>query len=80
MLESKAYKTYRAYATGEKTPKSKATKKKSDSESSPKTKPSQASKSEQMKLATKRNMKEFHISHASGSGDGVDLQSKVLDE
>ncbi|GKE14721.1 hypothetical protein Tco_1422298 [Tanacetum coccineum] len=111
MLESKAYKTYRAYATGEKTPKSKATKKKSDSESSPKTKPSQASKckriktsakgdkpattkskgltvlsevalseAEQMKLATKRSMKEFHISHASGSGDGVDLQSKVLDE
>ncbi|GJT19233.1 hypothetical protein Tco_0877939 [Tanacetum coccineum] len=25
-------------------------------------------------------MKEFNISHASGSGDGVDLQSKVLDE
>ncbi|GKB62274.1 hypothetical protein Tco_0918460 [Tanacetum coccineum] len=91
--------------------KSKATKKKTDSESSPKTKPSQASKgkriktsakgdkpattkskgltvlsevalseAEQMKLATKRSMKEFHISHASGLGDGVDLQSKVPDE
>ncbi|GKA87211.1 hypothetical protein Tco_0808922, partial [Tanacetum coccineum] len=44
MLESEAFKTYRAYATGEKAPKSKATNKKTDSESSPKTKPSQASK------------------------------------
>ncbi|GJT23479.1 hypothetical protein Tco_0893416 [Tanacetum coccineum] len=79
MLESEAFKTYRAYATGEKAPKSKATKKKTDSESSPKTKPSQASK-EQMKLATKRSLKEFHISHASGSGDGVDIMSKVPDE
>ncbi|GJT39621.1 hypothetical protein Tco_0939486 [Tanacetum coccineum] len=91
-------------------PKSKATKKKSDSESSPKTKPSQASKgkriktsakgdkpattkskgltilsevalskAEQMKLATKRSLKEFHISHTSGSGDGVDIMSKVPD-
>ncbi|GJX31210.1 hypothetical protein Tco_0241065 [Tanacetum coccineum] len=111
MLESEAFKTYRAYATGEKAPKSKATKKKTDSESSPKTKPSQASKgkriktsakgdkpattkskgltvlsevalseAEQMKLATKRSLKEFHISHASGSGDGVDILSKVPDE
>ncbi|GJZ95509.1 hypothetical protein Tco_0667843, partial [Tanacetum coccineum] len=38
MLESEAYVTYRAYATGEKTPKPKSTKKKADSESSPKTK------------------------------------------
>nr|GEZ37334.1 hypothetical protein [Tanacetum cinerariifolium] len=31
---------------------------------------------EQIKLATKRSKKDFHISHASGSGDGVDTQSK----
>nr|GFB36412.1 hypothetical protein [Tanacetum cinerariifolium] len=37
-------------------------------------------KAEQIKLATKRSKKDFHISHASGSGDGVDTQSKVLDE
>ncbi|GJT84192.1 retrovirus-related pol polyprotein from transposon TNT 1-94 [Tanacetum coccineum] len=92
-------------------PKSKTTKKKTESESSPKTKPSQASKgkriktsakgdkpdttkskgltvlsevalseAEQMKLATKRSLKEFHISHASGSGDGVEILSKVPDE
>ncbi|GKC17399.1 hypothetical protein Tco_1014181, partial [Tanacetum coccineum] len=108
MLESEAFKTYRAYATGEKAPKSKAIKKKTDSKSSPKTKPSQASKgkriktsakgdkpattkskgltvlsevalseAEQMKLETKKSLKEFHISHASGSGDGVDILSKV---
>ncbi|GJZ18783.1 hypothetical protein Tco_0555373 [Tanacetum coccineum] len=38
MLESEVFKTYHAYATGEKAPKLKATKKKTDSESSPKTK------------------------------------------
>ncbi|GJT16008.1 hypothetical protein Tco_0874714, partial [Tanacetum coccineum] len=108
---SEAFKTYSAYATGEKAPKSKATKKKTDSESSPKTKTSQASKgkriktsakgdkhattklkgltvlskvalseAEQMKLATKRSLKELHISHVSGLGDGVDILSKVPDE
>ncbi|GKE13226.1 hypothetical protein Tco_1416777, partial [Tanacetum coccineum] len=111
-----AFITYRAYDTGEKTSKPKSIKKKADSESSPKTKPTQASKgkriktsakgdkpskvkqsatkskglrvlsevalskADQMKLATKRSLKEFHSSHASGSGDGVDLQSKVPDE
>ncbi|GJS33703.1 hypothetical protein Tco_0532085 [Tanacetum coccineum] len=35
---------------------------------------------EQIKLATKRSKKDFHMSHTSGSGDGVDIQSKVLDE
>nr|GEV05849.1 hypothetical protein [Tanacetum cinerariifolium] len=37
-------------------------------------------KAEQLKLATKRSKKYFHISHASDSGDGVDTQSKVPDE
>nr|GEW48027.1 putative ribonuclease H-like domain-containing protein [Tanacetum cinerariifolium] len=37
-------------------------------------------KAEQLKLATKRSKRDFHISHASGSGDGVDTQSKVPDE
>ncbi|GKE65674.1 hypothetical protein Tco_1519835, partial [Tanacetum coccineum] len=31
-------------------------------------------------LATKRSKTQFHISHASGSGDGVDTQLKVPDE
>ncbi|GJX96783.1 hypothetical protein Tco_0352581 [Tanacetum coccineum] len=37
-------------------------------------------KVEQLKLATKRSKKDFHSSHASGSGDGVNTQSKVPDE
>ncbi|GJY06913.1 hypothetical protein Tco_0373967, partial [Tanacetum coccineum] len=38
------------------------------------------SEAEQMKLATKRSLKELYISHASGLGDGVDIMSKVPDE
>ncbi|GKA84244.1 hypothetical protein Tco_0805839 [Tanacetum coccineum] len=53
MLESEAYKTYRAYATGEKTPKLKSTKKKADSESSPTMKPTQASKGKRIKTSAK---------------------------
>ncbi|GJZ76332.1 hypothetical protein Tco_0641004, partial [Tanacetum coccineum] len=53
MLESKAYKTYQAYATGEKTPKPKSIKKKADSESSPKTKLTQASKGKRIKTIAK---------------------------
>ncbi|GKE43962.1 hypothetical protein Tco_1471246 [Tanacetum coccineum] len=51
MLESEAYKTYHAYATGEKTPKPK--KNKADSESSPKEKPAQASKGKRLKTSSK---------------------------
>ncbi|GJS73750.1 hypothetical protein Tco_0706591 [Tanacetum coccineum] len=51
MLESEAYKTYRAYATGEKTPKPK--KKKADSESSPNEKPAPASKGKRVKTSSK---------------------------
>nr|GEU84621.1 hypothetical protein [Tanacetum cinerariifolium] len=35
---------------------------------------------EQVKLAAKRSKKDFHISQASGLGDGVDTQSKVPNE
>ncbi|GJU83780.1 retrovirus-related pol polyprotein from transposon TNT 1-94 [Tanacetum coccineum] len=35
---------------------------------------------EKLKLATNRIKKDFHMSHASGSSDGVDIQSKVPDE
>ncbi|GJV61727.1 hypothetical protein Tco_1467827 [Tanacetum coccineum] len=38
------------------------------------------SEADQMKLATKRSKKEFYSSHASGSGNRVDIQSKVPDE
>nr|GEU71044.1 hypothetical protein [Tanacetum cinerariifolium] len=36
--------------------------------------------SAQLKKATKRSHKDFHISQASGSGDGTDFESRVLDE
>ncbi|GKD37458.1 hypothetical protein Tco_1257665 [Tanacetum coccineum] len=50
-LESETYKTYHAYAIGEKTPKPK--KKKADSESSPKEKPAQTSKAKRLKTSSK---------------------------
>ncbi|GJY68350.1 hypothetical protein Tco_0471332 [Tanacetum coccineum] len=50
MLESEAYMTYRAYATGEKTPKPKTTKKKADSEAYSKTKTTQATKEKESSL------------------------------
>ncbi|GJS70457.1 hypothetical protein Tco_0703298 [Tanacetum coccineum] len=53
MLESDAYMTYHAYATGEKTPKPKSTKNKSNSESSPKTKLTQAFKGKRIKTIAK---------------------------
>ncbi|GKC19083.1 hypothetical protein Tco_1021233 [Tanacetum coccineum] len=38
------------------------------------------SEAEQLKLATKRSKIQFHSSHTSGSGDGVEIQSKVPDD
>ncbi|GJT08921.1 hypothetical protein Tco_0843383, partial [Tanacetum coccineum] len=38
------------------------------------------SETAQLKEATKRSKKDFHISHASGSGDGIDFESGVPDE
>ncbi|GJV10551.1 hypothetical protein Tco_1352092 [Tanacetum coccineum] len=53
MLESEAYMTYHAYATSVKTPKPKSIKNKADSESSPKTKLTQASKGKRIKTIAK---------------------------
>ncbi|GJS30130.1 hypothetical protein Tco_0490750 [Tanacetum coccineum] len=80
MLESNAYKTYYAFASGKKTLKPKYVQKKADPNTSPKQKPVQATKAEQLKLATEKSKTQFHSSYASGSGDGVDTQSKVPDE
>nr|GEY15165.1 hypothetical protein [Tanacetum cinerariifolium] len=38
------------------------------------------SEATQLKEVTKRSKKDFHISHASGAGDGNDFESRVLDE
>ncbi|GJV66507.1 hypothetical protein Tco_1482016 [Tanacetum coccineum] len=53
MLESEAYKTYLAYATGEKIPKPKYVKNKVDSESSPKKKTSTTAKGKRLKTSAK---------------------------
>ncbi|GJZ61406.1 hypothetical protein Tco_0617543 [Tanacetum coccineum] len=71
MLDSEAFKTYRAYAIGKKSPKSKATNKKTDSESSPKTKPSQASKGKRIKTSAKGDK------HATTKSKGLTVLSKV---
>ncbi|GJR74488.1 retrovirus-related pol polyprotein from transposon TNT 1-94 [Tanacetum coccineum] len=84
MLESKAYKTYYAFAFGEKTPKPKYIQKKAYSDTSPKQKPVQATKGTRLKTkakVAKSDKKKMKLSsYASGSGDGVDTQSEVLDE
>ncbi|GJT63020.1 hypothetical protein Tco_1006553 [Tanacetum coccineum] len=53
MLESNAYKTYYAFAFGEKTPKPKYVRKKADSNTSPKQKPVQATKGTRIKSKAK---------------------------
>ncbi|GKF71939.1 hypothetical protein Tco_0208053, partial [Tanacetum coccineum] len=118
LLDSVAYKTYYAIASGTEPPKSRKSQKKSNSsfssEESPSKKKSAKAKkvtatkpkptkkkasvkadrgkglnvlsevalfeAAQLKEAIKRSKKEFHVSHASGSGDGTDLGSGVLNE
>ncbi|GKA28233.1 hypothetical protein Tco_0714401 [Tanacetum coccineum] len=53
MLESKAYQTYYAFASGEKAPKPKYIRKKADSDTSPKKKHVQATKGTRLKSKTK---------------------------
>ncbi|GKC70823.1 hypothetical protein Tco_1116706 [Tanacetum coccineum] len=53
MLESKSYQTYYAYASGEKTSKPKYVRKKADSDTSPKTKPAQATNGTKLKTSAK---------------------------
>ncbi|GKE76348.1 hypothetical protein Tco_1542468, partial [Tanacetum coccineum] len=92
ILNSTAYQTYYAYASGAKEPK-KARKFKKPaspklktvpvSPKEPTKKPAKAvalSETAQLKEATKQSKKDFHISHASGSGDGIDFESGVPDE
>ncbi|GKB78432.1 hypothetical protein Tco_0945327 [Tanacetum coccineum] len=80
-IRSEAYKTYHAYATGEKTPTPK--KMKANSESSPKEKPAQASKGKRLKTSSKaaQSTKEKQLATKSkAKGNGVDTLSKVHNE
>nr|GEY13639.1 hypothetical protein [Tanacetum cinerariifolium] len=92
MLESIAYQTYYAYATGEKALKEKYVQKKAESDTSPKKKTAPASKSFRIKSSAKvaktdkkSNLPRYQrpkdwMYSLSGSGNGVDTQSKVPDE
>nr|GEY51026.1 hypothetical protein [Tanacetum cinerariifolium] len=93
-LDSVTYKTYYAIATGAEPPKPKEIQKKSDSailseEISSKKKPAKAKKDVTSTKkptfkpkSTKRrhHKKDFHISDASGSGDGTNFELGVPDE
>ncbi|GJS88923.1 hypothetical protein Tco_0771559 [Tanacetum coccineum] len=96
ILNSTTYKTYYAYASGAKEPKKARKFKKPTSlklktvlvsSKEPTKKPSKKTvplyellEVALLKEATKRSKKDFHISQASGSGDGVGSQPKVPDE
>ncbi|GJV44749.1 hypothetical protein Tco_1429285, partial [Tanacetum coccineum] len=79
LLESEAYMTHHAYATGEKTPKPKSTKKKADSESSPKTKLTQASKGKRIKTIAKED-KPAKKKQSITKSKGLTMQSSSLTE
>ncbi|GJU04146.1 hypothetical protein Tco_1114484 [Tanacetum coccineum] len=76
--------TYYAFASGKKTPKPKYVRKKAEPDTSPKHKHVQATKevgiTEVNNLSGLKEQDTILQSHASGSGDGVDTQSKVPDE
>ncbi|GKB65387.1 hypothetical protein Tco_0921573, partial [Tanacetum coccineum] len=75
---SKAYKTYRAYATGEKIPKPKYVKNKADSESSPKKKTATTAKGKRLKTSTKAAKPAKKKQHAKTSKDkGLTVLSEV---
>ncbi|GKE43276.1 hypothetical protein Tco_1470560, partial [Tanacetum coccineum] len=89
MLESKAYKEYLAYASGKRLQApSKVTKPSKDKQPATKSKAEILSalsevaltEAKQLKIATKRSLIQTYSSHASGSGDGFDTQSKVPDK
>ncbi|GJZ48492.1 hypothetical protein Tco_0602324 [Tanacetum coccineum] len=86
MLESKAYQTYYAFASGKKALKSKYIREKADSDTSPKKKPVQATKGTRLKSKAKvakpdkKKQPAKKTKEKSGSGDGVDTQSKSDDD
>nr|GEZ55864.1 hypothetical protein [Tanacetum cinerariifolium] len=81
MLESKAYKTYYAFASGEKTPKPKYVRKKVDSNTSPKQKLIQATKCTRLKTKAKVAKSDKKKQPTTmPKAKGLDVLSKVPDE
>nr|GEZ93217.1 hypothetical protein [Tanacetum cinerariifolium] len=79
MLESKAYKTYYAFAYGEKIPKPKYVQNKSDSDTSPKQKPVQAIKGTRIKTKVKVAKSDKKKQHAKmPKAKGLDVMELTL--
>ncbi|GJY34574.1 hypothetical protein Tco_0419043 [Tanacetum coccineum] len=79
MLQSKAYKTYYAFTSGEKTPKPKYVRKKANSETSPKQKPVQATKGTRLKTKAKVAKSDKKKQHAKiPKAKGLDVLSKTV--
>nr|GEW22830.1 hypothetical protein [Tanacetum cinerariifolium] len=76
MLESKAYKTYYAFDSREKTPKPKYVRKKVDSDTSPKQKPVQATKGDgvdtQSKVPNEQHLKTSGVDKGTGDSEDED--------
>ncbi|GKD22858.1 hypothetical protein Tco_1224561 [Tanacetum coccineum] len=84
MLESKAYKTYHSYATGEKIPKPKYVKNKANPESYPTKKYAQASKGKRLKTLTKvakpaKKKQPATTSKAKDADEGTSVSPRVPD-
>nr|GEW27585.1 hypothetical protein [Tanacetum cinerariifolium] len=80
MLDSKAYKELKSKAKVTKPDMKKQLAKKTKAKGLAVLSKISLSEAKQIKMVTKRSKKDFHIPHASGSGDGVDTQSNVLDD
>nr|GEW36334.1 hypothetical protein [Tanacetum cinerariifolium] len=83
MLEFEAYMTYRAYATGEKTPKPNLQKRRLNLNHLQRRILLKLLKEKESRLQLREinlSKKEFYSSHASGSGDGVNIHSNVPDQ
>nr|GEU70825.1 putative reverse transcriptase domain-containing protein [Tanacetum cinerariifolium] len=80
MLKSKAYNTYYAFASGEKTPKPKYVRKKVDSDTSPKQKPVQATKGGSGDgVDTQSKVPDEQQQKVTGTNEGVGVIPEVLD-
>nr|GEW06002.1 hypothetical protein [Tanacetum cinerariifolium] len=78
MLKSKAYKTYYAFASGEKTPKPKYVRKKADSDTSPKQKPVQDTKGTRLKTKAKMAKSDKKKQHAKKpKAKGLSVLSEI---
>ncbi|GJV16903.1 hypothetical protein Tco_1362226 [Tanacetum coccineum] len=77
MLESKAYQTYYAFASGEKAPKPKYIRKKANSDTSSKKKPVQATKGTRLKTSAKSKVPDKQQEKVTGTNKGASVTPEV---